>query len=121
MARKGGIRIDSSQVRRNLGAFGRSSISRAKTGMQVKVANDENRAKSNRPWKDRTGQARASITGSYDVDGDNIIGALAIGADHGKFLELARGGNYAIIWPTVLENQREILEIGRIAMTSYRI
>lgn len=121
MARRGGIRIDTSQVTRNLNSFRDTTIKRSVVGMQVKVANDENRAKSNRPWRDRTGQARTSIMGTFEEEDGVIRGALAIGADHGKYLELANGGNYAIIWPTVLENQRELLEIGRIAMTSYRI
>jgi len=56
-----------------------------------------------------------------EFDDSVIRGALAIGADHGIFLEKANGGKYAIVWPTVLENQRELLEIGRIAMQSYRI
>lgn len=120
MARNG-IRVDTSRVRANLAAFGTQTIATAKAGMAVKVANDENRAKANRPWTDRTGQARASITGTMDFDDTTIRGALAIGADHGIFLEKANGGKYAIIWPTVLENQRELQEIGRIAMQSFRI
>ena len=120
MARKG-FKIDTSTVRRNLGSYGTNAINVARTGMQVKIANDENRAKSNRKWKDRTGQARASITGSVEYDDNKITGALAIGADHGVFLEKANGGNYAIVWPTLLENQRELIEIGRIALTSSRI
>ncbi len=121
MPTKGRIRIDSSQVRTNLGNWGTRSIAIARQGMTVKVANDENRAKANRPWTDRTGQARASITGTTEADALSIRGALAIGADHGIFLEKANGGKYAIIWNTVLENRRELLEIGRIAMTSSRI
>jgi len=116
-----GIKVDTSKVRANLGLFYTQSVATAKAGMAVKVANDENRAKANRPWTDRTGQARASITGSMEFDDSVIRGALAIGADHGIFLEKANGGKYAIVWPTVLENQRELLEIGRIAMQSYRI
>lgn len=121
MARRGGIRVDTSQVQRNLGLYSASVIGVARTGMQIKAANDENRAKSNRPWTDRTGQARSSITGSSMFDELAITNALAIGADHGIFLEKANGGKYSVVWPTVLENQRELLEIGRIAMQSGRM
>lgn len=116
-----GFTINSSRVRANLGAFGLNTIKVARAGMSVKVANDQNRARANRKWTDRTGHARTSITGSVDNDETTIRGALAIGADYGIFLEKANGGKYAIVWPTVLENQRELLEIGRIAMQSYRI
>lgn len=121
MARRGGMRIDTSQVQRNLTTWGKGAVDIAKKGMILKAANDENRAKANRPWRDRTGQARASITGTTDTAGPTIRNALAIGADHGKYLELANGGNYRVVWPTVLENQRELLEIGRIAMQNSRI
>lgn len=120
MPRKG-IRVDSSGVRAKLSAYRDNSIRVAHQGMQVKIANDENRAKSNASWKDRTGQARNSITGSVEQTDTAITGALAIGAEHGIFLEKAHGGNYAIIWPTILENQRDLFEIGRIALTSSKM
>lgn len=120
MSRKG-IRVDSSGVRSKLNLFRDGAIRTAHQGMQVKIANDENRAKTNARWKDRTGQARNSITGSVEQTDTAITGALAIGAEHGIFLEKAMGGNYSIIFPTVLENQRELLEIGRIALTSSRM
>lgn len=115
---RGGIRVDTSIVRKNLQVYGQSTVGKAKMGMQILVANNENRAKQNRPWTDRTGQARSSITGSYEFSDTSLIGALAIGAYHGIFLEKANGGKYAIVWPTILETQRELLEVARIAMTS---
>jgi len=121
MPRSGSIRIDTSQVRRNLAIYGATGLSRAKIGMQVLSAQNENRAKSKRRWTDRTGQARTTITGSYEDTSTDITIGLAIGADHGIFLEKANGGKYDIIWPTVNGARRELLEIGRIAMKSGKV
>ena len=120
MARNG-VTIDTSQVKNNLRTYGQNSLRRAEVGMQVLMANQENRAKRNRRWTDRTSQARNSIIGTSESTGTVVRGALAIGADHGIFLEKANGGKYDIIWPTVLENQRELIELGRIAMMSGRL
>ena len=112
------IKIDTKQFARNLDTFKGSAIRNAVAGAQVLMAENENRAKNGRKWKDRTGQARSSIMGSYETDGNSITVGLAIGADHGIYLEKANGGKYAIIYPTVLETQRKLLEVGRVALTS---
>lgn len=64
----------------------------------------ENQAKNNRPWTDRTGNARRSIEGSSEVGRDYIKVALCIGVDYGKYLELSNGGKYRIILPTMKSN-----------------
>lgn len=112
------IKVDTSQMMRGLDSFKGSAIRNAVAGAQVLMATNENRAKNGRKWQDRTGQARGSIMGSYETDGNSITVGLAIGADHGIYLEKANGGKYAIIYPTVLETQRQLLEIGRVALTS---
>lgn len=112
------IKIDTAQFARNLDSFKGSAIRNAVAGAQILSAQNENRAKNMRKWRDRTGQARSSITGSYETNGDSITIGLAIGADHGIYLEKANGGKYAIIYPTVLETQRQLLEVGRVALTS---
>src|SRR5688500_16594909 len=54
-----------------------------------------------RPWTDQTNAARNSITGSYDKQIGGVVVALAIGVEYGVFLELARGGKYRVVRPTV--------------------
>lgn len=61
----------------------------------------ETYAKRNRPWTDRTGDARKLLTG-YEQDlGDKWRVNLAHGVDYGIWLELANEKNYAIIQPTI--------------------
>lgn len=75
------------------------------------VTQGEADAKRAAPWKDRTGNARASITGSGPkVDDKNIVVALAIGVHYGKYLELSFGGKYRIIWPTTLLMRPDLIE-----------
>ncbi len=54
------------------------------------------------PWKDDTGEARKKLKAEVVVDGRQVALYLSQGAPHGKWLELARGGRYAIVGPTVM-------------------
>ena len=53
-------------------------------------------------WTDRTGAARRGLSASVETTGDRISMNLAHGVEYGKWLELAHGGRYAIVGPTVL-------------------
>lgn len=58
-------------------------------------------AKIHAPWHNDTGAARNSLRGFAQRDGDRIQIILCAGMEYSPFLELARGGKYAIIWPTI--------------------
>lgn len=59
-------------------------------------------AKANAPWTDRTGTARRTLH-SEVADAGSILAqiTLAHGVDYGVWLEIAHGGQYAIIAPTI--------------------
>jgi hypothetical protein len=65
----------------------------------------QNDARSGAPWTDRTGNARTGLFGTAerDVARKLVVIYLSHGADidYGKWLELAHGGKYAIIMPTI--------------------
>lgn len=66
------------------------------------VAKDfESYAKSNRPWTDRTGNARQRLHGYTEKIMHGIRICIAHGVDYGIFLELAHEKKYAILEPTV--------------------
>lgn len=69
----------------------------------------ENEAKTNRPWTDRTGNARRSIRGTAGKDGLNYIAVLAIGVYYGKYLELSNGGKYRVVRPTIDGNRQAFI------------
>lgn len=89
-------------VQRNLEAFGKTSVLKVADGMERAIAEAESTAKIGAPWRDRTGNARASITGSGpEIEPDKITTALCIGVYYGVFLELCHFGKYRIVWPTL--------------------
>lgn len=58
-------------------------------------------AKNNRPWTDRTGNARRGLTGRAKLNDDELRILLYHTMWYGVFLEKSRGGKYAILNPTV--------------------
>ena len=70
----------------------------------------ENYAKQNRPWTDRTGQARQRLTGWVEMFSDKIRIHIGHGVDYGIYLELANEKKYAILQQTVSAVSPEILE-----------
>lgn len=63
----------------------------------------EGYAKEHHPWQNRTGELEASI--SADVEsftGAVLTVALSAGTDYAQFLELARDGRWAWLWPAML-------------------
>lgn len=62
----------------------------------------ESEAKTNATWTDRTGNARQGLHGFVeDVSASVVLLVLQHKMEYGIFLELANGGRYAIILPTL--------------------
>jgi len=68
----------------------------------------QNWMKENRPWTDRTGNARASLTAEVFAEKKRIVIELTMGRlpndvtlEYARYLEFAHGGKYAIIAPTI--------------------
>ena len=58
--------------------------------------------KAQRPWQDRTGEARERLASEVErASKDVVILYLIHGADHGVYLEYMQGGRFAIIQPTM--------------------
>lgn len=80
----------------------------------------ETYAKKNRPWTDRTSDARKRLQGTSELVGGNRARiVLAHGVDYGVWLELAHEKRYAIVEPTVRLQSNEILKglenfVGRL-------
>lgn len=71
----------------------------------------ETAAKTNAGWTDRTGQARQGLTGVSVAAGDLVSIYLYHQAAHGKWLEVAHGGPYRIIIPTLTAHYGEIMRL----------
>ena len=95
------IRIDIENALAGLSAYGTDARSRLGE-IGFSAAGDlEIYAKQNRPWTDRTGNARRSLQGVYDHSGSLCTVGIEGGMPYSVFLELGFDGRYAILAPTV--------------------
>lgn len=76
----------------------------------TKASELESKMKINRPWTDRTGMAKATLSAKVSQPDKNTIRiTLAHGVEYGIWLELAHGKNYAIVAPTIREEGPRIV------------
>lgn len=66
--------------------------------------------KQHRPWTDRTGMAKARLSGSVQKVQEGLRIALAHGVDYGIWLELANEKRFAIIQPTIQAKSGDVLK-----------
>jgi len=76
----------------------------------------ETYAKQNRPWKDRTGNARRGLHSKVVVTAKDIAIQWHHGVHYGLYLELSRAGKYAILRPTIDRHRAEIVRILKSAL-----
>lgn len=69
----------------------------------------EGYAKENRPWTDRTGDARKRLTGSTEPYETGIKIVLSHGVNYGIWLELAHEKRFAILEPTIRLKGSEVV------------
>lgn len=61
------------------------------------------------PWADQTGEARRKLSAEVEQTGDRVALYLSHGVSYGKWLELAHGGRWAIVGPTVMRSGPAIM------------
>ncbi len=77
----------------------------------TKASEIESKMKTNRPWTDRTGMAKATLNTKVSQPSKTIVRiTLAHGVSYGIWLELAHGKNYAIIAPTIRDEGPRVVE-----------
>lgn len=89
------------QVLENGRIWQQGVLRKAKTTMEVMGVEMQNHSKNTAPWTDRTGNARRSINSQTLEDSQGISTSLGIGMEYGVFLELAHGGRFRTVTPTV--------------------
>lgn len=82
----------------------------------TKAKKIEGEMKSKRPWRDRTGAAKARLQTSVSQPQQDVVRiTLMHGVDYGINLELAHEKKYAIIAPTVkVEGPKVITDLNNI-------
>lgn len=73
----------------------------------------QNDAGASAPWTDRTGNARTGLFGTAERDAARKIVTIYLShgpdIDYGVFLELAHGGSYAVVMPTIERHLPELM------------
>lgn len=105
-----GIRIDISELLRNLENMETKSQMAIRMYAQEGAKKFENYAKRNRPWVDRTGHARQRLVGWVETLADRVRVHIGHGVDYGVYLELCHEKRFAILQPTVNAMSGEVLE-----------
>lgn len=73
----------------------------------------ENDARATAPWTDRTANARTGLFGTAEADVARKVVTIYLShgpdIDYGVFLELAHGGRYEVIMPTIERHLPELM------------
>lgn len=101
MANRLRFEFDFTEVNQRMGQF----QSKFEAAVEVLCNNGAQKmeayAKEKRPWKDRTGDARRRLSGSWKKVPDGYEIQIAHGVPYGVWLEFAKERRYAILKPTV--------------------
>lgn len=70
----------------------------------------ENEMKRDRPWQDRSGDARRFLTGRLQPPTEEeLVIELAQGVPYGVYLELAHEKRFAVIEPTIRKEMNNVM------------
>lgn len=101
----------SGDLEHNLSDLPDNSRKAIKNIMQEEAEELEQYMKDNRPWTDRTGNARAGLKARLYDSGSNYFEiALSHSVDYGIYLEFYMGRRFAIIQPTILNKGPEVMK-----------
>lgn len=97
------------EVNRNLDAWRLKKVEDLSFLAQQVIAPELTKyARANRPWTDRTGNARRGLRGYSRTTATHLVIGIAHTVFYGKFLEKRHAGRYAILGPT-LRAKREFI------------
>lgn len=95
------FRLDATDLQNSLRIFEERASDAMFMYCETAASDLEGYMKRNRPWTDRTGQARQRLKGTAEKVDDKFRIALSHGVDYGIWLELAHEKRYAVLEPTV--------------------
>ena len=91
---------DMSNVRRGVDRLDDALQASIKATFKQTASDMEAYAKSNAPWQDQTGMARAGLRGSWGLNQYVYWIKLEHGVEYGVYLELSNEKRFAIVAPT---------------------
>lgn len=108
-----GFHLDAMQALSRMSAIRQRSMFAAEQVARNGAARMEGEAKRDAPWTDRTGLARQTIRGVSGWQGKKLRCGVTGNMDYSPYLEFAREGQNAVLWPTVQRNEKEIMDAFR--------
>jgi hypothetical protein len=84
-------------------------IAGAHIKMEQEAQRIQGQMQANRPWTDRTGQAKRTLSTTTARAGNSLIMTLSHGVEYGQWLELRWSGRYAIIKPTLTTQAPQVM------------
>lgn len=96
-----GFKIDADKLIDGLSNLDNMARMRTRVYANTVAKDLEGYIRDNRPWTDRTGQARQRMTGYVKETAKGFRIVIAHGVDYGIWLELAHEKRFAILEPTI--------------------
>lgn len=103
-------RIDDADVKQGLEELRKKVEAGLLIYGETVAKNFESYAKKNRPWTDRTGEARRRLNGFTKGFMHGVRIYIAHGVPYGIHLELCHEKKYAILEPTVRLNSNDVIK-----------
>lgn len=113
---KSGFYCDVSPIRRGLERFEKAATDAMKHACKETSGEMQEYAKANAPWRDRTGNARAGLKGSWGMNQYVYYIKLAHSVSYGVYLELSMEKRFEIIAPTMAKYSDRVWEIYKELM-----
>lgn len=95
------VTVDISSAMEGLAGYGESVAASLTDTLLHSAEKMEHDAKANRPWTDRTGNARRTMEGVFARDGDRFIAGVEGHMPYSVFLELGFDGRFSVLQETV--------------------
>jgi hypothetical protein len=92
---------DTLPIRRGLERYEKAVKTAIRDTLKETAKEMQSYARENAPWKDRTGNARRGLTGSWGVNQYVYYVKLAHSVEYGVYLELSNEKRFEIIAPTI--------------------
>lgn len=107
-----GFSIDLDSLDYNLRHFDDRARAAIKKTLQYQAPRSENYMRTNAPWTDRTTNARNGLFAQeLDVNQDSWLLLLSHTVHYGIWLEIRNSGQYAIIRPSWLKANKEVMQL----------
>ena len=102
--------LDTSKLRTNIAALDIKMQKAIAMYAKTKATQLQGYMRTNRPWTDRTGEAKRRLSAEVESGNGEVTIVLSHGVSYGVWLELSNEKRYAIIAPTIRVKSGEVMK-----------